>query len=246
MLFGHAARDCIRLLAREARQRLEDVPAPAVIRRDRQRKSAIASVSARRFDQRADLEIERARVADDLEADLVAVELAHFARERRDEQLHQQRDFVGGRRQFSELNANSVRKPTPRSAQAAHAPHRLDPRLCPAKRGRWRRRAQRPLPSRMMATWRGTLAGLRNLECRAQRAVLRVIPPSIPLLLLQQLVDLRDVLIGELLHLVLRAALVVLRDLPSSSAIPSAHGWRRAAGCGSRCARSRLRGARPW
>src|SRR3982074_3630771 len=32
----------------------------------------------------------------------------------------------------------------------------LTPARCPAIRGRWRRRAQRPLPSMMMATWRGS------------------------------------------------------------------------------------------
>src|SRR3990172_4947317 len=120
-----------------------------------------------------------------------------------------------GRRQFSELNANSVRKPTPRSVQARTMPRTAStPRWCPAKRGSPRCRAQRPLPSMMIATCCGTspLAGIACVElaCVMARASYR---HQLRFLLLQQLVDAGDVLVGELLDLVLGPALVVLGDL---------------------------------
>src|SRR5437660_1294084 len=118
----------------------------------------------------------------------------------------------GGRRQFSELNANSVRYSMPRSTHARTAARTAStPRLCPAKRGRWRRLAQRPLPSMMIATWRGTAPweGTAWVELSCD-----ILSPSSPLdghqfgfFLLQQLVDLGDVPVGRLLHLVLGAAL---------------------------------------
>jgi hypothetical protein len=62
-----------------------------------------------------------------------------------------------GRRQFSEENANRVRYSTPRSTQASTTPRTAStPLTCPATRGSKRLVAQRPLPSMMMAIWRGT------------------------------------------------------------------------------------------
>src|SRR5579871_5755895 len=124
----------------------------------------------------------------------------------------------GGRRQFSELNANSVRYSMPRSTQARTVARTVStPRLWPATRGRWRRLAQRPLPSMMIATWRGTApwGGTAWVELSCD-----ILSPSTPLhrhqlgfFLLQQLVDLGGVPVGHLLHLVLGAALVVFRHL---------------------------------
>ena len=64
---------------------------------------------------------------------------------------------VTGRCQFSSEKANSVSTSTP----AAIAPSTASrtafiPARWPSGRGRLRSRAQRPLPSMMMATWRGT------------------------------------------------------------------------------------------
>ena len=72
-----------------------------------------------------------------------------------------------GRRQFSLENANSVRYVDAALDAGAHdAAHRLDARRWPATRGRRRCFAQRPLPSMMMATWRGTspVTGMSRVE----------------------------------------------------------------------------------
>src|SRR5580692_6581229 len=59
-----------------------------------------------------------------------------------------------GRSQLSEENAYSVRVPMPRPG-AARTTRRPDstPARCPSERARPREEAQRPLPSRRMATW---------------------------------------------------------------------------------------------
>ena len=64
---------------------------------------------------------------------------------------------AGGRDQFSELKEKIVRMPMP-SSPAARTVRRSasTPRRWPSLRGRPRAAAQRPLPSMMMATWRGT------------------------------------------------------------------------------------------
>ncbi len=57
-----------------------------------------------------------------------------------------------GRRQFSELKANSVRYSTPARAQPSTTARTAStPRVCPATRGKRRSVAQRPLPSMMIA-----------------------------------------------------------------------------------------------
>ncbi|MDQ1131828.1 hypothetical protein QE386_000423 [Pseudoxanthomonas winnipegensis] len=65
-----------------------------------------------------------------------------------------------GRPQFSLEKANRVSASMPRSRQKSM--HRLTaraPARWPIMRGRWRRCAQRPLPSMMMARWRGWARG---------------------------------------------------------------------------------------
>src|SRR5690606_21020946 len=122
-----------------------------------------------------------------------------------------------GRRQFSLEKANSVRNSTPRSAhprtvaRTASAPLR-----CPATRGRCRFRAQRPLPSMMMAICRGTgpTSGIASVVLlNKRRPSLGLHRQQVGFLLLQDLVDLADRAIGELLHLLLGLALLILRDL---------------------------------
>src|SRR6266536_1878537 len=64
---------------------------------------------------------------------------------------------AGGRDQFSALNEKMVRKSIPRSPAARTVRRSAStPRRCPSPRGRPRAAAQRPLPSMMMATCRGT------------------------------------------------------------------------------------------
>ena len=62
-----------------------------------------------------------------------------------------------GRSQFCEENAYSVSASMP-SSRAARVTSRTEsaPLRCPSIRGRPRRFAQRPLPSMMMAIWRGS------------------------------------------------------------------------------------------
>src|SRR5262245_8736053 len=125
-----------------------------------------------------------------------------------------------GRRQFSELNANRVKYSTPRSPQARTVARTASlPRWCPATRGRNRFFAQRPLPSMMMAIWRGTapvcgmvwvVLSCIGLSVRV-RGDLHV--HEIGFLLLQRLFDLRDIAVGQLLDVVLGAALLILRKL---------------------------------
>src|SRR5690606_9794608 len=81
------------------------------------------------------------------------------------------------------------------------------PARWPIMRGRRRRAAQRPLPSMMTATWRGTPEG--------GVGALMLAPSDRHQLLflgLDHLVDVLDRVIGDLLHLALEAALVVLAD----------------------------------
>src|SRR5687767_14432371 len=125
----------------------------------------------------------------------------------------------GGRRQFSLEKANSVRYSTPRSPHARTVA-RTDsaPRLCPATRGRKRCFAQRPLPSMMMAMCRGTrrASGIWTVELENEDTNLFCLLDAldrhqIGFFLLQQLIDIRDVPIGEFLDVILRPALLVFR-----------------------------------
>src|SRR5690606_17725485 len=118
-----------------------------------------------------------------------------------------------GRPQFSLEKANRVSTLMPRSRQksmvrsAARAPARW-----PTTRGRRRRSAQRPLPSMMMARWRGTV-GLAGADMAVMRMADRSDRHQFLFLRLDHLVDVLDRLVGDLLDLVLGAAHVVLGDL---------------------------------
>src|SRR5690606_41774391 len=81
------------------------------------------------------------------------------------------------------------------------------PARWPVMRGRRRRAAQRPLPSMMTGTWLGPPEG--------GVGALMLAPSDRHQLLflgLDHLVDVLDRVIGDLLHLALEAALVVLAD----------------------------------
>src|SRR5215470_2133778 len=123
---------------------------------------------------------------------------------------------VGGRDQFSELNEKMVRMPMPRSPAARTVRRNAStPRRCPSARGKPRAAAQRPLPSMMMATCRGTA---KSPICTLVSAsALDIQHPSHreDLLLFrgQHPIELRDRVIGCLLDLLGRALAVVLADL---------------------------------
>ena len=78
-------------------RRLRDVPASAVIRGDGEREPRVAC--RERFaggDEIAYAPVEARRVADDLEADAVGMQLRDLLLERTREEIHQDRDFIGG------------------------------------------------------------------------------------------------------------------------------------------------------
>src|SRR5919109_2883607 len=125
----------------------------------------------------------------------------------------------GGRFQFSEEKPNTVRNSTSNSAAArttrrnASAPSRW-----PIVRGNPRAFAHRPLPSMMMATWRGTVALPAVSAAAPIRTAVEIGWFTLNLHDFfffggQRLVDLLHVLVGQLLHLVVQNAMLVLGDL---------------------------------
>src|SRR5437867_7108191 len=118
---------------------------------------------------------------------------------------------LGGRCQSSSENANSVRPSTPASIAPSTA-SRTDviPARWPSGRGSRRSRAQRPLPSMMMATWRGT-APLTLTRPRRSSGTSDL--HDLRLFALHRLLDQLEVIVVELLHVLLRVLLVVLGDV---------------------------------
>src|SRR5262245_45669888 len=114
-----------------------------------------------------------------------------------------------GRCQFSLEKAKSVSAPTPhRTDSSMVARTALVPARCPAARGSERCSAQRPLPSMITATWRGTV--MPPAACVAAAAISDL--QQLFLFLGQHRVDVVNVPVRELLDLVLGAAIVVLGD----------------------------------
>src|SRR5713101_5794022 len=118
---------------------------------------------------------------------------------------------VGGRCQFSSENANSVSTSTPASiAPSTTSRTAVIPARCPSGRGRCRSRAQRPLPSMMMATWRGTAPPSRIFARRSS-------PTSdlhdLRLFGFDQLFHELQMVVMQLLHVLLGVLLVVLGDV---------------------------------
>src|SRR5262245_30702266 len=125
------------------------------------------------------------------------------------------RTSVGGRAQFSELNEKMVRIPMPRSPAARTVRRKAStPRRCPSLRGSPRAAAQRPLPSMMMATWRGTAKSPICTLVSASALDIQWPSHCEDLLLLrgQHPIDLRNHVVGCLLDLLGRALAVVLAD----------------------------------
>src|SRR5262249_50776156 len=123
---------------------------------------------------------------------------------------------VGGRDQFSELNEKMVRMPMPRSPAARTVRRKAStPRRCPSLRGRPRAAAQRPLPSMMMATWRGTAKSPICTLVSASALDIQWPSDREDFLLLrgQHPVDFRNHIVGCLLDLLGRALAIVFADL---------------------------------
>src|SRR5216117_4279768 len=118
---------------------------------------------------------------------------------------------LGGRCQFSSENANSVSTSTPASIAPSTA-SRTDviPARWPSGRGSRRSRAQRPLPSMMMATWRGTAP--LTLTCPRRSSGTSDLH-DLGFFGLHRLLDQLEVIVVELLHVLLRVLLVVLGDV---------------------------------
>src|SRR6185436_9703534 len=128
-----------------------------------------------------------------------------------------------GRDQFSVEKANSVRYLTSRSAKARRARRMFS---APARWPDWRERprlfAQRPLPSMITATWRGTtpwpgttsegvcFAVIERRACMTIERV-RLDLRQLVLFCFAVSVDLPNVAVGQLLQRVLGLALFVLR-----------------------------------
>src|SRR5262245_42199100 len=122
----------------------------------------------------------------------------------------------GGRSQFSVENAYTVSDSIPRSIAASTVRRSARvPSRCPASTGNPCLVAQRPLPSRMIATERGIsdTSGVRGRPNRPRIRARRLSGLHLGyfgFLAVEQLVDLLRVLVGELLHPLFGAALVVL------------------------------------
>src|SRR5271165_6280552 len=124
---------------------------------------------------------------------------------------------VSGRDQFSALNEKIVRKPMPRSPAARTVRRSAStPRRCPSARGSPRAAAQRPFPSMMMATCRGTaISPIRAVRNGSHSDMLLQTSHSDNFLLFccQHPVHLSDCFIGSLLYLLAGSLPVVLADL---------------------------------
>src|SRR6185312_4875300 len=129
----------------------------------------------------------------------------------------------GGRRQFSLEKAKSVRYSTPALAQARTVSRTAStPLRCPATRGRNRFFAQRPLPSMMIATCRGT-SGASGMTCveDSNWVISRLVPRAsrlsyghqVLLFFRDELVDILDRFVGHRLDFLLGSLVVVLAHL---------------------------------
>src|ERR1041385_3724918 len=118
---------------------------------------------------------------------------------------------VAGRCQFSSENANSVSTSTPASmAPSTTSRTAFIPARCPRGRGRLRSRAQRPLPSMIMATCRGT-APLRRI-CASRSSAISDFH-DLRFLGLHRLIHLSQVVVVQLLDVFFRVLLLVIGDV---------------------------------
>src|SRR5215468_4251020 len=127
------------------------------------------------------------------------------------------------RDQFSVEKAKTARSWMPRSIDASTMRRTVRaPARWPAAVGSRRLRAQRPFPSRMMATDCATSGSAGSAAGRTRESVRRRVRKPMEVLdlhdlgffALQEVVDARDMLVGELLHPRLRGALLVVAGAP--------------------------------
>src|SRR5437899_79904 len=160
---------------------------------------------------------------------LLACSSARSLRMKRRSRPIRSRTSDGGRCQFSDENENSVRQAIPISPAARTVLRNAStPRRCPSTRGSPRAAAQRPFPSMMMATCRGT-SGTPPATSVCAISVPSTLMPSIlgacammstgpapshrhDLFFLagERAVDIGDGLIGRLLHQLGLALVLVL------------------------------------
>ena len=130
---------------------------PYEMKRLSSRPSFVAVLDTTRVDGSGGGRRQAREVAEHAHANAAAAELIGLARDVLLEQRMSAETSVGGRCQFSCEKANSDRISTPASAAASTTSRTaFMPERWPNGRGNRRARAQRPLPSMMMATWRGT------------------------------------------------------------------------------------------
>src|SRR5882672_3714708 len=118
---------------------------------------------------------------------------------------------VSGRCQFSSEKANSVSTSTPASSPPSTTSRTaFIPARWPSGRGRLRSRAQRPFPSMMTATWRGT-APLRRI-CESRSSAISDLH-DLRFLRLHRLVHLSQMIVVHLLNVLFGVLLFVLGDV---------------------------------
>ena len=163
------------------------------------------------------------------------------------QQAHQVADLVG--RPAPVLGREGEQRQVPDALARAgldRAPHRLGAAPVAGDRRQAAARAQRPLPSMMIATCAGGGGGDRVLmQGSAGTRMRHQTVQDLLFLVRQHLVDRLDVLVGQLLHLVglLRARPARCRGpSPAASAGPCRRGGR----CGPRPGPARRICARPW
>src|SRR5213079_214231 len=118
---------------------------------------------------------------------------------------------VAGRCQFSSEKANSVSTSTPASSAPSTASRTaFIPARWPSGRGRLRSRAQRPLPSMMTATWRGTTP-LPRISASRSSAMLDL--HDLRFLRLDRLVHQLEALVVQVLDVLFGVLLLVLGDV---------------------------------
>jgi len=112
--------------------------------------------SASRIHRAARSRVPARLLAEEVHAHALALQLGDLVGDVFLEQIHERGDLGGGRFQFSSENANSVSTSTPASIAPSTASRTaFHAARWPNGRGSRRSFAQRPLPSMMIATWRG-------------------------------------------------------------------------------------------
>ena len=197
--------------SRQRARRLRRCPSARRRRPRRQRHARVARPCALRPRRcaRAGRRCSRGEIADEAQADAVARAARRpRARAPRRTVPSAARPRRRGRCQFSLENANSVSASTPRRAQPSTvARTALTPARCPG----WRGSARRGGPAAVAVhddgdvAWRDRTAPVCG--CATAQTCISSFSFS-----REHLVDLRDVLVGELLHVFLGAAVVVLGD----------------------------------